>query len=87
MNSDRQQSAICFDRHLYYPLLAIEGDVPLKMQPLAFKASSEVQFVRDREAFYKSPLGQQVIGKRSLLSLEITVLDNADSWSSSADKV
>jgi len=54
--------AICFDRHLYYPLLAIEGDVPLKMHPPAFKASSEVQFVRDLEAFYKSP----VIGKRSL---------------------
>ena len=68
-----QMVAICFDRHLYYPLFAIEGDVPLKMRPLAFDAPSEVQFVRDLEAFYKSPIGQQIIGKRSLY-----LLRNAD---------
>jgi hypothetical protein len=65
--------AICFDRHLYYPLFAIEGDVPLKMRPLAFDAPSEIQFVRDLEAFYQSSLGQQLIGKRSLY-----LLRNAD---------
>jgi Type III restriction enzyme, res subunit len=68
-----QMVAICFDSHLYYPLFAIEGAVPLKMRPLAFDAPSEIQFVRDLEAFYKSPLGQQVIGKRSLY-----LLRNAD---------
>jgi hypothetical protein len=68
-----QMVAICFDRHLYYPLFAIEGDVPLKMRPLAFDVPSEVQFVRDLEAFYQSPLGQQLIGKRSLY-----LLRNAD---------
>jgi hypothetical protein len=68
-----QMTAICFDRHLYYPLFAIEGDVPLKMRPLAFDAPSEVQFVRDLEAFHKSPLGREVIGKRSLY-----LLRNAD---------
>lgn len=68
-----QVVAICFDRHLYYPLFAIEGDVPLKMRPLAFDAPSEIQFVRDLEAFYQSPLGQQLIGKRSLY-----LLRNAD---------
>lgn len=68
-----QMVAICFDRHLYYPLFAIEGAVPLKMRPLAFDAPSEVQFVRDLEAFYQSPLGQKVIGKRSLY-----LLRNAD---------
>jgi hypothetical protein len=68
-----QMVAICFDSHLYYPLFAIEGAVPLKMRPLAFDAPSEVQFVRDLEAFYKSPLGQKVIGKRSLY-----LLRNAD---------
>jgi hypothetical protein len=68
-----QMVAICFDRHLYYPLFAIEGDVPLKMTPLAFGAPSEVLFVRDLEAFHKSPLGQQIIGKRSLY-----LLRNAD---------
>lgn len=68
-----QMVAICFDRHLYYPLFAIEGDVPLKMRPLAFDAPSEVQFVRDLQAFYDSPLGKQVIGQRSLY-----LLRNAD---------
>lgn len=68
-----QMVAICFDYHLYYPLFAIEGAVPLKMRPLAFDAPSEVQFVRDLEAFYQSPLGQNVIGKRSLY-----LLRNAD---------
>ncbi|MDO9107061.1 MAG: DEAD/DEAH box helicase family protein [Methylovulum sp.] len=69
-----QMVAICFDRHLYYPLLYYpEGTVQLKMTPLAFGAPSEVQFVRDLEAFYKSPIGQQIIGKRSLY-----LLRNAD---------
>lgn len=68
-----QMVAICFDSHLYYPLFAIEGAVPLKLRPLAFDAPSEVSFVRDLEAFYNSPLGKQVIGKRSLY-----LLRNAD---------
>lgn len=68
-----QMVAICFDSHLYYPLFAIEGTVPLKMRPLSFDAPNEVQFVRDLEAFYKSPAGQQLIGKRSLY-----LLRNAD---------
>jgi hypothetical protein len=65
--------AICFDRHLYYPLFSIEDSAPLKMRPLAFDAPSEVQFVRDLEAFYTSPAGQKAIGKRSLY-----LLRNAD---------
>lgn len=75
-----QMVAICFDHHLYYPWFATQsgeslndGIVPLKMRPLAFDSPSEVQFVRDLEAFYKSPLGKQVIGKRSLY-----LLRNAD---------
>ena len=68
-----QMVAICFDRHLYYPLFAIEGAVPLKLRPLAFDAPSEVSFVRDLENFYSSSLGKQVIGKRSLY-----LLRNAD---------
>ena len=68
-----QMVAICFDRHLYYPLFAIEGAVPLKMRPLAFDAPSEVTFVRDLETFYNSPIGQKLIGKRSLY-----LLRNAD---------
>ena len=68
-----QMVAICFGSHLYYPLFAMEGAVPLKMRPLAFDAPSEIQFVRDLEAFYQSPLGRDVIGKRSLY-----LLRNAD---------
>ena len=75
-----QMVAICFEHHLYYPLFSSKsgellntGIVPLKMRPLAFDAPSEVQFVHDLDAFYKSPFGQQVIGKRSLY-----LLRNAD---------
>jgi len=68
-----QMVAICFDSHLYYPLFAIEGAVPLKMRPLSFDAPSEIQFIRDLEAFYQSELGRNVIGKKSLY-----LLRNAD---------
>lgn len=68
-----QMVAICFDSHLYYPLFAIEGAVPLKMRPLSFDAPSEIQFIRDLEAFYQSDLGRKVIGKKSLY-----LLRNAD---------
>ncbi|ABQ24806.1 DEAD/DEAH box helicase family protein [Geotalea uraniireducens] len=69
-----QMVAICFDRHLYYPLISIEGNVPLKMRPLAFDAPSEIEFVKDLEAFYTSPAGKAAIGNRSLY-----LLRNADS--------
>ncbi|WP_322103967.1 DEAD/DEAH box helicase family protein [Paraburkholderia sp. J41] len=67
--------AISFDRHLYYPLLALEDKdaVPLKLRPLAFDAPSEWNFVRDLEAFYSSPDGKAAIGARSLY-----LLRNAD---------
>lgn len=68
--------AISFDRHLYYPLLALEDkdSVPLKLRPLGFDAPSEWEFVRDLEAFHKSPAGKEAIGARSLY-----LLRNADS--------
>lgn len=69
-----QMVAISFGHHLYYPMFAIEGDVPLKMRPLAFDAPSEIQFVRDLEFFYHSGPGKEIIGKRS-----IYLLRNADS--------
>lgn len=67
--------AISFDRHLYYPLLALEDKdaVPLKLRPLAFDAPSEWEFVRDLEAFYNSAEGREAIGQRSLY-----LLRNAD---------
>jgi hypothetical protein len=67
--------AISFDRHLYYPLLAMEDKdaVPLKLRPLGFDAPSEWQFVQDLERYYRSPEGKEVIGARSLY-----LLRNAD---------
>lgn len=70
--------AISFDRHLFYPLFSFENDgdkdlVPLKLKPLGLGAPSEVEFVRDLEAFYKSDNGKEAIGKRSLY-----LLRNAD---------
>ena len=66
--------AISFDRHLFYPLFGFENDgdkksVPLKLTPLGLGAPSEVEFVRDLEAFYNSPDGKKAIGARSLYLL------------------
>lgn len=66
--------AISFDRHLFYPLFGFESDsdkksVPLKLTPLALRAPSEVNFVRDLEAFYNSADGRNAIGSRSLYLL------------------
>lgn len=70
--------AISFNRHLFYPLFGFEHDadkdrVPLKLKPLGLGAPSEVQFVRDLEAFYNSAEGKAAIGRRSLY-----LLRNAD---------
>lgn len=67
--------AISFAQHLYYPLMAPDetGNLPLKMRPLAFDSPSEVQFVRDLEAFYNSAAAKDLIGGRSLY-----LLRNAD---------
>ena len=57
-------------------MFEIDGDVPLKLRPLSFDSPSEVQFVRELEAFYQSAPGQQIIGKCSLY-----LLRNADNKS------
>ena len=44
------------------------------MRPLSFDVPSEVQFIKDLESFYQSPLGKDTIGDRSLY-----LLRNADS--------
>lgn len=68
-----QMVVTSFAASLYYPWLAEVTNPPVKMRPLEFAAKSEVNFVRDLEAFYKSSLGQSMIGKRSLY-----LLRNAD---------
>lgn len=66
-----QMIAICFDSHLYHPLIHLENKdgLPLKMRPLSFDAPSEVQFVRDLEAYVASPVGKAKLGKKSLYLL------------------
>lgn len=44
--------AICFDPHLFYPIIVLEkrDALPFTMKPLALGAHSEVQFVQDLQA-------------------------------------
>lgn len=67
--------AICFDKHIYYPLMHLvdKQKVPLKMRPLAFESDSEYRFVKDLEAFYNSPQGKQFFKGKDLY-----LLRNAD---------
>lgn len=60
--------AICFDRHLYYPLMHITDPkkVPLKMRPLGIGADSEYQFVKDLMSFYQSPAGEKLFAGKDL---------------------
>lgn len=66
--------SICFDRHLFYPLLHLEDkSLPLRMRPLAFDAPSEVRFVKDLQSFYESPSGKKLFAGKDLY-----LLRNAD---------
>lgn len=69
-----QLKAIVFDRHLYYPLFdAQDKKLPLKMTPLSFDAPSEINFVKDLQAFYESAQG-----KKRLEGYSLYLLRNAD---------
>uniref|UniRef100_UPI0037423752 DEAD/DEAH box helicase family protein n=1 Tax=Hafnia alvei TaxID=569 RepID=UPI0037423752 len=63
--------AISFERHLYYPLLALENkeSLPLKMRPQSLDAPSEWDFVHGLQKFYNSKEGQDIIGQRSIYLL------------------
>jgi len=66
-----QMIAICFDSHLYHPLIHLENkdSLPLKMRPLSFDAPSEVQFVQDLEVYVSSDAGKERLGNKSLYLL------------------
>lgn len=69
-----QMVVICFDKHLYQPLFwDNETELPLKMRPVVFDAPSEVNFVRDLDAYCKSEAGKAFLNNRSLY-----LLRNAD---------
>lgn len=69
-----QMVAVCFDKHLYQPLFwDNETDLPLKMRPVVFDAPSEVNFVRDLDAYCKTDAGKAFLNNRSLY-----LLRNAD---------
>ncbi len=66
-----QMIAICFDSHLYHPLIHLENkeSLPLTMRPLSFDAPSEVTFIRNLEAYVASESGKKKLGKKSLYLL------------------
>lgn len=67
--------AVIFDKHLYYPLMSPKdgSPLPLRMKPVAFDHESEIQFVRDLEAFCATADAKELLaGKRLYL------LRNAD---------
>ena len=58
--------AICFNPHLFYPIMVLEhrDALPFTMKPLALGAHSEVQFIRDlQEASDKGRLKEWTQGK------------------------
>ena len=65
--SDSNMVAICFDRHLYYPLMHIADpkSMPLKMRPIGL-VESEHLFVMDLMAFYNSPDGEKFFKNKDL---------------------
>jgi hypothetical protein len=65
--------AVIFDKHLYYPLMSPKDGQPLRMRPAAFDHESEIQFVRDLEAFCGTDAAKKLLGNRRLY-----LLRNAD---------
>jgi hypothetical protein len=67
--------AIIFDKHVYYPLMSPKDGqpLPLRMRPAAFDHESEIQFVRDLEAFCATDAAKKLLGTRRLY-----LLRNAD---------
>lgn len=64
-------TAICFERHLYYPIMSIDNlkELPLKMQPLDMKDGSEIKFINDLQAAYKTGKLHEWIGDKELYLL------------------
>lgn len=48
-------NAICFDAHLFYPIMVLENKdaLPFTMKPLAMNEESEVRFVQDLQAAFE----------------------------------
>ncbi|MEN9843236.1 MAG: hypothetical protein RLZZ612_1065 [Pseudomonadota bacterium] len=67
---------VCLGAHVFQPLFALEDGKaipPFKLRPLGLGAYSEVQFVRDLEAFTASSTGKAALAGKSLY-----LLRNAD---------
>jgi len=63
--------AICFDRHLFYPLIHLDASkrLPVKMRPLGLENDDEVRFVKDLESFYGSERGKEIFKDKDLYLL------------------
>ncbi|SUO97374.1 Uncharacterised protein [Suttonella ornithocola] len=69
--NDNNITAICFEPHLYYPIMTILKDdsLPVKMQPLAMNEDSEIRFVHDLQQAYDNGKLQEWIGDKDIYLL------------------
>ncbi|MDO5638839.1 MAG: DEAD/DEAH box helicase family protein [Neisseria sp.] len=66
---DGQIQAICFSPHLFYPLMRIEKDAPVKLKPLVLQEESEYRFVQDLQGAADSGSLKAWIGNKELYLL------------------
>ncbi|MFU2134743.1 DEAD/DEAH box helicase family protein [Gallibacterium anatis] len=64
-------TAICFEPHLYYPIMTLENAeaLPLTMKPMDMNEASEIHFVQDLQAAYQDGSLKNWIGDKELYLL------------------
>ena len=69
--NDNNVQAICFDRHLYYPIVVLDNKdtLPFTLKPLLMQETSERKFVRDLQEASTSGKLQKWIGDKELYLL------------------
>ncbi|WAX70490.1 DEAD/DEAH box helicase family protein [Gallibacterium anatis] len=64
-------TAICFEPHLYYPIMTLENAeaLPLTMKPMDMNEASEIRFVQDLQAAYQDGSLKNWIGDKDFYLL------------------
>ncbi|MFU2127376.1 DEAD/DEAH box helicase family protein [Gallibacterium anatis] len=64
-------TAICFEPHLYYPIMTLENaeSLPLTMKPMDMNEASEIRFVQDLQAAHEDGRLKDWIGDKDLYLL------------------
>ncbi|MFZ7129602.1 DEAD/DEAH box helicase family protein [Avibacterium avium] len=64
-------TAICFEPHLYYPIMTLENAeaLPLTMKPMDMNEASEIRFVQDLQAAHEDGRLKNWIGDKDLYLL------------------